>query len=377
MPLTERRLNRATLARQLLLRREPLDVVSAVRRVVALQAQEPASPYVALWNRVAGFEATALDRALRDGTIVKATLMRVALHAVDATDYPTFHAAMQPTLRAARLNDRRFRRSGLTPADADALLPEVLAFAEQPRTNSEAEAWLDERLGETPKPGIWWAYRQYGPFVHSPTGGPWSFRARPSYVAARGWRGFGDAEEALRDLALRYLEGFGPASVQDVATFGLLYRPLARAALRSLGATLVRLEGPGGVELFDVRGGIHPPEDVVVPPRLLGMWDEVLLAYADRSRIVPPEYRRLVIRQNGDVLPTLLVDGYVAGVWRPVEGGIEATAFHALPGETWAGLETEARALVTFLADREPLAYRRYGRWWRSLPRTEVRLLGG
>lgn len=107
------------------------------------------------------------------------------------------------------------------------------------------------------------------------------------------------------------------------------------------------------------------------------MWDSTLLAYADRSRIIPPDYRRIVTRQNGDVLPTLLVDGHVAGVWRPVEGGIEATAFHPLPDEAWAGLEAEAGALAAFLAPREPLVYRRYAHWWSRLPDAQVRLLTG
>jgi Winged helix DNA-binding domain len=101
----------------------------------------------------------------------------------------------------------------------------------------------------------------------------------------------------------------------------------------------------------------------------MAMWDSILLAYFDRSRIMPPDYRRLVTRSNGDVLPTLLVDGYVAGVWRPVEGGIEATAFRRLPEEAWEGLVAEARSLVAFLADREPQVYPRYEYWWRMLPR--------
>ena len=107
------------------------------------------------------------------------------------------------------------------------------------------------------------------------------------------------------------------------------------------------------------------------------MWDSVLLAYADRSRVIPPDYRRLVIHQNGDVLPTLLVDGYVAGVWRAVEGGIEATAFHALSADAWKGLAAEATALVTFLAGRDLAVYRRYNHWWAKLPSAERRVLPG
>ena len=158
MKVTARQLNRATLGRQLLLRRVPLGVVEAMRHVVALQAQEPASPYLALWNRLEGFDPADLDAAFAAHAIVKASLMRVTLHAVHAADYPQFHAAMTRTLRAARLNDGRFGRSGLSSSDADALLPEVLAFATAPRTNAQGEAWLDERVGVTPKPGAWWAF---------------------------------------------------------------------------------------------------------------------------------------------------------------------------------------------------------------------------
>lgn len=107
------------------------------------------------------------------------------------------------------------------------------------------------------------------------------------------------------------------------------------------------------------------------------MWDSTLLAYADRGRVLPPEYRTYVTRMNGDVLPTLLVDGYVAGVWRPVADAIEATAFHPLPEETWNALAAEATALAAFPATRDPAPYRRYDHWWaKPLPaEAETRLL--
>jgi len=179
-------------------------------------------------------------------------------------------------------------------------------------------------------------------------------------------------------LARRYLEGFGPATVQDLAQFSTIYRPPAKDAMKALADGLVRLEGPNGEELFDVPDAEIPPEDSPAPPHLLPMWDSVLLAYADRSRVIPPDYRRRFIHQNGDVLPALLVDGYVAGVWRAVEDGIEATAFHRLSDEAWAGLEEEARALRAFLAEREPLVYKRYAHWWtKGIASAEVRVLGG
>jgi hypothetical protein len=375
MRLTARRLNRATLARQLLLRREPLDAVEAVGRIVALQAQEPASAYVALWNRLADFDGSSLDRAFERHEIVKAQLMRITLHAVTAADYPAFHEAMQRTLRAARLDDRRFTSENVPVEAVEALVPDLLAYAAEPRRNADVEGWLKERFG-APKPRIWWALRQYGPFVHAPTGGPWSFGPRPSYVGAREQARPGDTAGSVLHLVRRYLEGFGPATMQDLAQFGTIYRPPVQEALKTPGDRLERLEGPDKTVLYDVPGAIRPDGDVPAPPRLLPMWDSVLLAYADRSRVIPAGYRKIVMRNNGDVLPTLLVDGYVAGVWRTIEDGIEATAFHPLSDEDWTGLESEAAGLRRFLADREPMIYGRYAHWWDDLPSSEVRVLG-
>lgn len=383
MKVSAGELNRSTLARQLLLRREAMDVGDAVRRVVALQAQHAASPYLALWNRLAGFDPADLDAAFTGREVVKSTLMRLTLHAVHAEDYPAFREAVQPSVRAARLGTR-FTDSGLTAADADVLVPQLLDFADRPRTTAECEAWLGQRLGAAPRPGAWWGLRQYAPLLHAPTAAPWSFGERPSYVAPprrpRTVPADPEAsEESLRTLVLRYLEGFGPASAADVAQFSLVQRSRVRQALRALefSGRLDRLEGPGGEELFDVQGAPRPAQDTPAPPRLMAMWDSVLLAYSDRSRIVPPQYRRLVARMNGDTLATLLVDGRVAGVWRPAgaDGGIEATAFHPLPEEVWEALAGEARALTAFLADREPEVYRRYGHWWSKLPSAETRLL--
>jgi uncharacterized protein YcaQ len=375
--LTARQLNRATLGRQLLLGRERLGIVDAVHRVMALQAQEAASPYIALWNRVAGFDPADLDRAFADRTIVKASLMRMTLHAVDAADYPAFHVAMSRSLRGSRLGDARFTVSGWTADDADAIVPHVLAHAATPRTNAEMDAFLDERHGPLAKPGPWWALRTFAPLHHAPTGGPWSFGPRPSYVASAETEPRPDREAAVRHLVRRYLAAFGPASVADIAQFSVRYRAAIRAAVASMADELETFEGPDGQSLVDVPGALLPEPDAPAPPRLLPMWDSVLLAYDDRSRLIPPAYRRRLIHQNGDVLPSLLVDGLVAGAWRPVEGGIEATAFHRLSKDAWAGLAAEARDLVAFLADRDPAVYRRYGHWWKSMKGAEVRVLLG
>jgi hypothetical protein len=375
--ISARELNRATLSRQLLLERQSLSVDDAVRRVVALQAQHPASPYLALWNRISGVTPADVDAAFTARTVVKATLMRITLHAVHADDYPAFREAMQPTLYASRMGGR-FADAGLTPERGAELVGEILEFAGRPRSSAEIQAWVEERVGASRKDGAWWGLRAYAPLHHVPTGGPWSFEHRASFVAAGGGplpTGRVTSPEAVRALVLRYLSAFGPASVADAARFGMLARAPVRQALNALGDTVEQLEGPDGTPLFDLPDAPRPPAGTAAPPRLMAMWDSILLAHADRSRVLPPEYRKLVIRNNGDVLPTLLVDGLVAGVWRPVEGGIEATAFHDLPAGAWDGLAEEARALTAMLADRDPRVYSRYAHWWARLPEADVRLL--
>lgn len=314
--LTLRALNRATVGRQLLLEREPSAVPDAVRRVVAIQAQSAASPYLALWNRVAGFDAADLDAAYADRSVLKASLMRITLHVVAADDLPTFHHAVVALLRAARLNDDRYRSTGLSAVDADAVLADVLAHTAEPRTNREMEAWLETRFGR-PVPRLWWALRHCAPLVHAPTGAPWAHGHHAAYVTAPQLPPDGDPAESIQRLVRRYLEGFGPATAADVAQFTFLRRPSVRAALEALEPSLVRYAGPAGEVLHDVPDGLLPDEGAPAPPRLLGMWDQVLLAYANRSRVLPEAHRKLVIRRNGDVLPTLLVDGRVAGCGGP------------------------------------------------------------
>ncbi|MFD9025706.1 winged helix DNA-binding domain-containing protein [Streptomyces parvulus] len=372
MTLPPRRLALATLERQLLLERERLDVAEAVRRVCALQAQSPASPYLALWNRVRDFAPEDLDAAFAERRVVKASLMRITLHAVHADDYAAFHAAMLSTLRASRLYDRRYTSTRLTPADADAVLAELPAFLDRPRTGVEMEKELTARFGEHAH-RVWWALRTYAPVHHGPTGGPWSFTARNVYLAAPPDAGSRpEAAAGVRRLLLSYLRAFGPATAQDFARFTLLTRGAVDDALRDLGDRVVPVAGRGRAALFDLAGATVPAEDTEAPPRLLPMWDSTLLAHVVPGRFLPAEYRPAVVRRNGDVLPCLLVDGRVAGVWRTVEGGVELTAFHPLGKSARRAVTGEAEKLAALLADRDPAVYRRYGHWWdKGLPGVE------
>ena len=167
----------------------------------------------------------------------------------------------------------------------------------------------------------------------------------------------------------RYLTAFGPATVADLSQFTILKRSALREVVESM-ADVVTVAGADGAQLVDVHGvGPRPEAEMArLPPRLLGMWDSVLLAYADRSRVIPDEHRPHVIRRNGDVLPTVLVEGLVRGVWRASTHAIEVRALEPLANATLVSLDAEARDLRRFLSDREPAVFSRFGHWWDRLP---------
>lgn len=375
MRLTARQLNRTTLQRQLLVQRAPIGVVDAVRHLVGLQAQQAAAPYLALWNRIADFDPADLDAAFAEHRIVKASLLRITLHAVAAEDRAVFHRAVVHALRGSRLDDRRFTSTGQTAADADGVVEDLLDYLSEPRTTSEVEAFLAERFPGVTESRIWWALRTYAPLIHAPGGHPWTYGLRPTYLAAPPSTYDGDVADATVVVARRYLAAYGPATAADIAQFATMTRAPATEALTTLREELVTHTGPDGKPVLDLLDGRLADEDLPVPARLLGMWDNVMLAYADRSRLIPAEVKSTVIRRNGDVLPMLLVDGYVAGVWRPVEQGIEITAFRRLSSSAWAELAVEAAALRQLVADREPAVFSRYGHWWAKIEGAHTKVL--
>ena len=363
---TREALTHETMVRQGLSSRRSMGVVEAVRSVLALQAQEPAAPYLALWNRIDGFDPCDLDRALADGALVKASLLRFTLHAVDAADIPWLRAAMQ-----GRVRDAGFRNVldeiGLTDQRVDDLLEQLSVVMATPHDNADMERVLAELVPESGDGAPLWSALRVVAFRHAPTADPWSFGRRPAFlpctVAAD------DEAAATAELVRRYLAAFGPATVADMAQFTLLKRSTLKAAIASM-VDVVAVSGPSGSQLLDVEGGDPRPDAGVgtLPPRLLGMWDSVLLAYEDRSRVIPDEHRPHVIRRNGDVLPTVLVDGLVRGVWRASVDAIEVRALDPLDDATLDVLDHEARALRRLLADREPAVFSRFGAWWDRLP---------
>jgi hypothetical protein len=368
--LTAAELNRATLARQLLLERIPLGPIEAIEQVVALQAQEPASPHLALWTRLEGFDVADLHGALHDRAVVKGTLLRVTLHVVSAADYAQFWPALEPSFHHWRAPI--FRQVGLGP-EVGALGMQAAAFAAQPKLGTEISEHLPRLTGGAGPVGqsdSWWAIRPVLPFLMAPGDERWSFGRRPRFVSAPAWLDapLGTYDAGLRHLVRRYLRGFGPAGIDDIHQLTLIRTPEIRAALDSLETELVTFRDERGRLLYDLPGGPIPDGATPAPVRFLPMWDSVLLAYKDRARVMPEPYRRVVIRSNGDFLPTFMVDGLVAGLWRAdlVDGHSTVTPLPFEPLTAMAAEEVAAEAarLERFLDPLEPAVYRRYATTW-------------
>jgi hypothetical protein len=175
-------------------------------------------------------------------------------------------------------------------------------------------------------------------------------------------------------LLLRYLGAFGPASAQDFVRFTMLRSPLVTPALKALEDRLVRVPGPSGV-LWDLPGRPLPRGDEPAPVRLLPQWDQTLLAYTDHRRMFEPGARERLAQVNGDLLPPVMAGGRAAGVWRPLGGRIEVSAFRPLTSREWDEAAAEAEGLRPLL-DRDPSVYGRYAHWWtKGLGAAEVRVL--
>jgi hypothetical protein len=159
-----------------------------------------------------------------------------------------------------------------------------------------------------------------------------------------------DPLEARAEILRRYLTAFGPASRRDLVAWSMMHVPEISRALARL-EPLRRFRDEQGRELLDVVRGPLPDADTPAPVRFLPKWDNVLLAFADRTRVLPERYRKTVIRMNGDVAQTFLVDGFVAGTWRVENGRVVPEPFAPLSKAVQRELRDEAERLETFLSD--------------------------
>jgi hypothetical protein len=333
--LTTVELNRAVLARQLLLERAEATVPEALDRMGQLQAQYAPSMYVGLWSRVAGLRRDQVTSALTGRTAVQGTLLRSTIHLVSAGDYwPTAMA-----IRAARRDSfRRVTRSDPGPA-ADRLRA---ALAAGPLRRKE----IAELIGadQVNGAGLWLD------LVRVPPSGTWERRRADLYGLAEDWVGPCTATEAdgQRLLAERYLTGFGPAAVAEFANWAGLPSPAAAAALDAVAPRRFRAED--GTELFDLADAPLPDPGTPAPVRFLPTWDALLLVHARRAAILPEEHRSKVFHTKmPQSIGTFLVDGTVAGTWKhSAADGVGVQPFGPLAAADRQAVDEEAERLTEF-----------------------------
>jgi Winged helix DNA-binding domain len=353
-----RQLNRWTLARQMLLERADLDAVSAIEGLAGMQAQYSPSPYIGLWSRVRDFKRDELEAALAAQLVYKATLMRGTLHLVSARQFDHFRLASRFPRHVWSEGPKQLADRGI---DVDALREEMLAVLDvRPLKKPELQKAFRHRIpAELPD---WVSFSvivsvgaainhhedaRFGHFAGS------RYRRAPLPEA--------DPEDAMRAVATSYLAAFGPATRSDLA--GWLGRSVSffSSALDSL--ELATFQAEDGRKLIDLPDAPRPNASVAAPVRFLPKWDNLLLAYDRRERVLPEGLRKIVIRKNGDVLPTFLVDGFVAGAWEaPLKGKATMTLTPLVPlsARVRSAVEREAEELLIWL---RPETAKRELRW--------------
>ncbi|MEU8125267.1 winged helix DNA-binding domain-containing protein [Spirillospora sp. NPDC049024] len=347
--LSTRALNRATLARQMLLAREPIPAAEAVGRLCGMQAQEPKPPFLGLWTRVEGFQASDLHSALQGRSLVRATMMRATLHLVTSADYTAFRTSMQPMLDGG-LRVLGDRAKGL---DLEKVVPAARSLLEAgPLTFNEIRAELQRLFPEVNERALGYAVRLCVPLVMMPTEDRWGFPRTSRFALADSWLDSGpDAVNAVDELMLHYLAAYGPASAADAQTWSGL--STTGEALERLRPSLLTFTDDKGRELFDLPDAPRPGEDVPAPARFLPEFDSLVLAHADRRRVIADDHRPMLTTKNLRVRAVFLWDGFARGIWETEYKRKVATLrmrpFEALPQAAVDGLRTEGEALLRFM----------------------------
>jgi DNA glycosylase AlkZ-like len=341
--LTQRELNRALLARQMLLERKRLSLPKALERVGGIQAQYAPSMYIGLWTRVEGFERDALDSALERRTVAQGTLMRLTIHLVSARDWWPFAVATREARRRGWARHPAHAGARATSAAARKVRSRIAAG---PMQRKEIETLAALGQGAIYGVGSWLD------MVRVPPSGTWARRRADLFAAAEDWLGPEDAapDEALDHAVSSYLRGFGPASKHDIADYlGLGIRELDPALGR---LALRRFRDEGGSELLDLPRAPLPDADTPAPPRFLPVWDATLLAHARRTGILPEKYRpRVFNTKTPQSVATFLIDGVVAGTWRYEKDRIKLGPFGRLEASARRALGQEAELLAELHRD--------------------------
>ena len=338
--LDARALNRALLARQLLLQRGETTLPAALEQIAGIQAQYAPAMYVGVWTRLAGFERDHLTRALEERTVIQATLMRATIHLVSAADYWPFAIAVRQARRQMWLRAVR-GPSAAQMAAAARKLRRRLADGPMHRKAIEELVGKDIARGV----GLWLD------MVRVPPSGTWEHRRADLFAAAEDWIAPVKITpaKAIEHLVRSYLRGFGPASRADVASFtGLKLGELAPALER---IDPIRHRSIGGDELLDLPAGPLPDPGTPAPVGFLPVWDATLLVHARRTGILPEELRPRVFHvKKPHGTPTFLVDGAVAGAWRCEDGSVTLDPWVELDRATRRALDDEAERLASFHA---------------------------
>jgi hypothetical protein len=348
--LSRRELNRALLARQLLLERRKLPATKAVEQLGGLQAQSTPSPYLSLWTRLEGFEREELTRALNGRRLVKALLQRGTLHVVTPGDYWALSTA------------RRELGGILWPPAYERLVPKTrlaelaeLVLAELKggeRTFKELRGLLEPHAnGAASATFLWRRVQGHASVVHVAPSGIWGYGGQGVYAAAQG-RIKGeppDAEAAFDHLVSRYLGAYGPATPRDVGQWAGVPR------LKPITESLARLDvrtfaDERGRTLYDLQRSPLPDADTPAPPRLVPRFDNLVLSHEDRSRVLGEVAPSRIVTNNGIVHATILVDGFVVGTWQLERGRVRLEPFGKLDAAAKRALKVEAERLEAFVA---------------------------
>jgi Winged helix DNA-binding domain len=352
-PISQRALNRALLARQLLLQRSPTHAVDAIDHLVGMQAQVPLQPYFGLWSRLDGFDPSELAELITQRLVVRVALMRNTVHLVTAADCVTLRLLIQPVM------DRDLRgNTTYTPKIAGLDLTELAAVGrtaveEEPRTGKQLGLLLMERWPDRDPTALVWAVRDLLPLVQVPPRGVWGSGGLPTLTTAECWLDRPLAgDPSIDHMVVRYLAAFGPASVLDAQTWCGLTR--LREVFERLRPQLRTFRGETGRELFDLPDAPRPPEETLAAPRFLPEYDNLLLSHADRSRVVSDDYRRRFASPNGVGPGSVLVDGMVRAMWTLNRKGgtavLQIRLLEQLPAQARAAVGDEGARLLSFAA---------------------------
>ncbi len=362
VPVLDRRaLNRALLARQLLLERSDLGVSDAIEWLVGMQAQVPNAPYVGLWSRLRGFRPEELASLVESRAAVRTSLMRTTLHLVTARDALRLRPVLQPVLARGLWSGSPFARN-LVGVDVDRLLAAGRRLLEErPMGTADLGRALAELWPKHDPASLGHAVRYLVPLVQVPPRGVWGRTGAARFTTLESWLGEPiGSDPAPDDVVLRYLAAFGPASIADIRTWSWLTG--VRDVVERLRPRLVTFRSESGTELFDLPDSPRPDPDTAAPPRFIPEYDNLLASHADRTHVVARDLRAEVFMKG-----SVLVDGHVAAVWRVDRAARAATlvveSFRDLAPRERLEVEEEGTALLSFVAlEDRPLGVR-FGRY--------------